>query len=234
VPAYKLASPQVQGNLPLVKQVAETGKPIFFSIGYCDYGDIAAAMNTFKEAGNEVVIPLHCTSKYPTLPEDANLRFMGTLQAMTGRLVGFSDHTLGTHLTVAAVALGSHVIEKHVTQNRSAEGPDHHFALTFPEFSEMVSLIKETSAALGDGTRMTLGEEAGLREMVLRKAVAAEDIAAGEQIDESKLIFMRAADDGIAWEHRHLLSLCRAKRQIPAESLIQWGMLDLYDENYSK
>jgi sialic acid synthase SpsE len=229
--AYKLASPQVQGNLPLVKQVAEIGKPIFFSIGYSDYGDIVNVMNTFREAGNEHIIPLHCTSKYPTPADEVNLRFMNTLKAMTGRQVGFSDHTLGIHIPATAVALGACAIEKHVTLDPSADGPDHHFALPIPEFARMVSLIRETEEALGDGTRMRLlEEEQSLRKKVQLKAVTTSSIDASEQISDSSLIYTRANDEGITWTDRHLLKMCKSKQSIAKNTLLQWDMLSLTTE----
>ena len=172
---YKLASPQVYGNLDIVRRVAQTGKPLIMSLGYCEYNDINKAIKVVEGEGNHQITLLHCISKYPMKAKEANLNFIQTLQKMTGYPVGFSDHSLDDHLTLAAVALGACIIEKHVTVDRNLLGPDHSFAMTFEEFKIMSSRIRDVSDALGSGVRFELPEEQKLRESVELKAFSTED-----------------------------------------------------------
>jgi sialic acid synthase SpsE len=227
VPALKLASPQVQGNLPLVRRAAATGLPLILSMGYAEYGDISNALVTCREAGNEQLVLLHCISKYPTVPSEARLAFMCTLAAMTGFPTGFSDHTLGTHMAAAAVALGACAIEKHVTTDRARSGPDHHFALTFPELRSMVTHIREVEEAIGDGTRMTLlPEEAMLREKVRLKAIAHRAIGANESI-EGSIFFLRSGKSGLSLSDLGELDRYVSRHPISCGTLLQWSDLQL-------
>lgn len=226
VPAYKLASPQVQGNLAVVRKAAMTGKPLIMSMGYCEYAEIEAALAVCRDAGNRQIIPLHCISKYPMAPGEGNLSFIRTLSEMTQCPVGFSDHSLGPHLAIVAVALGACIIEKHVTMDRSQAGPDHHFAMTFGEFSDMVEKIREVEEALGSGQRpRLLEEEYQQREAFVLKAFANKDIAIDEIIDEGSLTFLRASQDGIGIGDGHLLFNRRAVTNISSGQLVTWAMI---------
>lgn len=201
VPAYKLASPQVQGNLAVVRRAARTGKPLIMSTGYCLYPDIERAVTACESEGNRNIVALHCISKYPTDPAEANLRFMDTLATMIRTPVGYSDHSLGPHLAVAAVARGACAIEKHVTTDRDQPGPDHHFAMTFEEFGDMAGMIRDVSLALGSGERQTLlPDEMKHREFVALKAFAARDFAAGEAFDAAAVMAYRSQKKGLAIE----------------------------------
>jgi sialic acid synthase SpsE len=227
VPALKLASPQVQGNLPLVRRAASTGLPLILSMGYAEYGDIANALATCREAGNEQLVLLHCVSKYPAAPSEARLAFVRTLAAMTGFPTGFSDHTLGTHMAAAAVALGACAIEKHVTMDRARSGPDHHFALTFPELRSMVAHVREVEEALGDGTRMTLlPEESMLREKVRLKAISHRAIGANEPI-EGDIVFLRSGQSGLSQSDLGDLKRYRSRHPISRGTVLQWSDLQL-------
>ncbi len=228
VPALKLASPQVQGNLPLLRRAAASGLPLILSIGYSDYGDIARALLACREEGNDNLVLLHCVSKYPAAPVETRLRFMQTLAAMTGCPVGFSDHTLGTHMAVAAVSLGASTIEKHVTTDRARKGPDHHFALTFPELREMICHIRDMEQALGDGTRMSLlPEEMVLRNKVRLKAVCVTAMAPGEVLSARNVRFMRAGCEGLGLDDLPDLERFVARRPVPEGSVLNWSDLQL-------
>jgi sialic acid synthase SpsE len=205
VPAFKLASPQVQGNLPLVRRAAATGLPLILSMGYAEYGDIANALATCREVGNEQLVLLHCVSKYPAAPSEA----------------------LGTHMAVAAAALGACAIEKHVTTDRARSGPDHHFALTFPELRSMVSHVREVEEALGDGTRMTLlPEEAMLREKVRLKAVAHRAIEINECIDGG-IVFLRSGQSGLSPSDLGDMNRYHPRHPISRGTVLQWSDLQL-------
>lgn len=231
VPAYKIASPQAQGNLAVVARAAKTGKPLMISVGYCEYGDIARVVRLCEDLGNHSLVMLHCVSKYPALPEDANLRFMQTLGAMTQLPTGYSDHTLGIHIPLAAIALGACVLEKHVTLDRQMDGPDHAFAITFAEFKAMVQSIREVEAALGTGTRLSLlPEELTYRSNVELKAIAKTTIAPGDPLTQDNVRFMRANQPGISIDYKSLVMGAVAKTAIAPDSLIKWSMLSLQDE----
>jgi sialic acid synthase SpsE len=227
VPAIKLASPQVWGNLPVVRKAAASGLPLILSMGYSGYGDIVNAMATCREAGNEQIVLLHCVSKYPAAPSEARLGFIRTLAMMTGLPTGFSDHTLGTHMAAAAVALGACALEKHVTVDRDRSGPDHHFALTFPELRSMIEHVREVEEALGDGTRMELlPEELMLREKVRLKAITHRAIRENESIG-SGIVFLRSGRNGLSPSDLGNLERYRARHHIDAGKAIQWSDLQL-------
>jgi sialic acid synthase SpsE len=227
VPAHKLGSPQMQGDPWVLRAVAQTGKPVVMSTGYCRYGDIATAVENCRQVGNEKLILLHCISKYPSTPDESNLRFMQTLREMTGHLTGFSDHSPGSHVTVAAVAMGAVCIEKHFTLDRAGDGPDHHFALTAKEFADTVRQIRETEAAMGSGARLDiLPEEAELRRRYTYKAFAARDIAEGEALTPASIAHYRSETIGDAVPADHaLLWSSRTKRAIKRDEPITWDAI---------
>ncbi len=228
VPALKLASPQVQGNLALVRKAAATGLPLVLSMGYAEYGDMINALRACREEGNEQLVLLHCVSSYPAAPSDLRLGFMLTLAAMTGYPTGFSDHTLGIHMASAAVALGACTIEKHVTLDRARSGPDHHYALTFPELREMIIHIREVEVALGDGTRIDLlPEEMALRDKVCLKAITRHEIGIGEALTSDAVIFLRAGRDGLGQDELPELGRYCARHPIAAGVVLQWSDLQL-------
>lgn len=184
VPAYKLGSPQVQGDSRVIRASAACGKPMIMSVGYCYEEDVQRALDLCAGEGNTDTVLLHCVSKYPTNFSESNLAFMQTLAKTFNRPVGFSDHTPGGHLAVAAVALGACVVEKHVTDDRGRKGPDHNFALTFDEFARMVREIRDLEAAMGSGDfPELLPDVLDLRRRYRYKAFAARDIKAGEAIE---------------------------------------------------
>lgn len=229
VPAMKIASPQVQGNLPLLKQAAQTGLPLILSMGYAEYGDILRAIKLCESSGNKNLALLHCVAKYPVEPHEAKLRFINTLQLMSGYPVGFSDHTLGTHMAVAAVTLGASIIEKHVTISRDSNGPDHHFALTYREFKSMVAQIRDVESSLLDSTRMWLTkEEIALRKKVKLKMVTAKTVREGDLLSDESVKFIRVTDsEGIGLDEINNLERYRFRRDLSSDVVISWVDLQL-------
>jgi sialic acid synthase SpsE len=226
VPAYKIASPQVQGNLDIVRRAAQTGKPLIMSLGYSEYRDISNAIQAAQDEGNNQITLLHCISKYPMRPEEANLRFIKTLEKMTGYPVGFSDHSLDDHVSIAAVAMGACIIEKHVTIDRNMPGPDHGFAMTFDEFGQMVSRIRDITAALGDGVNLSLlDDEYAFRKKVEQKMFSKRPIKAGDQIQQEDILWLRHAGNGITKSEQELVSKFRATKDIESDMLITWSLL---------
>jgi N,N'-diacetyllegionaminate synthase len=150
--AFKVASFDLP-DLQLIRRMARFNRPIILSTGMATYADIESAVNTIHHEGNTQIILLQCTSLYPAPAELSNLAAMKTMQRSFGCLVGYSDHTLGDHVCVAAVALGATVIEKHITLDRKAKGPDHPFAIEPDELKTMIRRIREVEQAIGDGIK---------------------------------------------------------------------------------
>ena len=151
VPLLKIASPEII-NEALLNEAAGTGLPVILSTGMASIGDIDAALSRRGRHWFEVAL-LQCTTRYPAPPEQANLRAMDTMRQAFGFPVGLSDHSLGTAIPIAAVALGAAVVEKHFTLDRTLEGPDHHYALEPVELKAMVEGIRQVEQALGDGRK---------------------------------------------------------------------------------
>ena len=147
-PIYKIASPEIT-HIPLIKKVAKTGKPVIFSTGVAELSDIELAVKTLKENGCHEIIILKCTSSYPAPPESINLKTIPNLKETFQCLAGLSDHTLGTGIPVAAVALGASVIEKHFILEKDEKSVDGFFSLDKREFKEMVDEIRKVEKAIG-------------------------------------------------------------------------------------
>lgn len=228
VPAYKIASPQAQANLPLVAKVAALQKPMLISMGYSTYADIERVISTCKNAGNYQLIPLHCVSQYPMEPAKANLRFIPTLSSMTGMPVGFSDHSAGDELAVAAVALGACVIEKHVTFDRQQQGPDHKFSMLFDEFALMVAKIRNTQQAFGHADRFVLDdEEHGYRHFVELKLVCNKNIAIGQCLTADDFTLLRSNQRGIPANELPWVLRCKAATALAAGDLLTYKNLSM-------
>jgi N,N'-diacetyllegionaminate synthase len=148
VPLYKIPSGEVT-NLPFLARMARRGRPMLVSTGMCTLGEVESAVETLEEAGNRNFVLLHCVSSYPADPGDVNLRAMHTLAAAFECPVGYSDHTPGIEVGIAAVALGACVLEKHFTLDRSLPGPDHAASLQPDELQALVRGIRTTEAAIG-------------------------------------------------------------------------------------
>src|SRR5207244_3714188 len=148
VPAYKVASFELV-DLPLIEQIARTGKPMIMSTGMATLAEITEAVETARRAGVSEIALLKCSSAYPAPPEEINLRTIPHLSEAFDVAAGLSDHTLGIAVPVAAVALGASLVEKHFTLSRAVPGPDSAFSLEPDEFKAMVDAIRTTEKALG-------------------------------------------------------------------------------------
>jgi pseudaminic acid synthase len=177
VQCYKIASFEII-DLPLIRLVAQTGKPIIMSTGMADVGEIHQAVETARSNGCEQIVLLKCTSSYPAKPSDSNILTIPHLRDMFGTEVGISDHTLGTGVSVAAVALGATVIEKHFTLDRSAGGVDSDFSLEPDEFKRLVEESARAHASLG---RVQYGQLANEKTSKLhrRSLYVVEDVEEG-------------------------------------------------------
>jgi sialic acid synthase SpsE len=234
VPVFKIASPQAATDPILIERVARTGKPMIISTGMVTYDGVTEAIRICSEAGNDQIAVLHCISKYPTPPAEANLRLMLTYRAMFGCPVGFSDHTEGHHVAVAAVALGASVLEKHITLDRRLPGPDHAFAMEPAEFATMVRLVRDVEASLGSGVRLDLpGDLRAFVDRITMRLVAAHDIAAGVAVSAGSFVHRRTRE-GIPVADLARLDGAVALGPIPAGTPVGWDQLRLRRDGPSR
>jgi N,N'-diacetyllegionaminate synthase len=190
VPLFKISSGEIT-NLPFLEYLAAKGRPIILSTGMSFLGEVDQAVRLLQGAGCEALILLHCTSNYPTLPADVNLRAMQTLGTAFGRPVGFSDHTVGIAVAPAAVALGACVIEKHFTLDRTLPGPDHQASLEPAELADLVRSIRTVEAALGAPVKQRVANEEPVAQVARRSLVAACDLAAGTVLTREMIAIKR-------------------------------------------
>ena len=188
----KVASGELT-NLPLLRRFGAAGLPLLVSTGMADLDEIAAALHVLETAGTarDRVTLLHCTTEYPAPFDEVNLRAMRTLAETFGTTVGYSDHTTGIAIPIAAAALGATVIEKHVTVDRSLPGPDHRASLEPAELAAMIGAIRSVEAALGDGVKQPTASELRNRAVARKSLVAARRIRAGETLGPEDLATKR-------------------------------------------
>jgi N-acetylneuraminate synthase/N,N'-diacetyllegionaminate synthase len=178
VAAFKIASGEIT-NLPFLDYIAAKGRPIILSTGMSYLGEVETAMSTIRQAGNPPVILLHCVSNYPAASGDINLRAMATMSRAFEVPIGYSDHSSGLEIPLAAVALGACVIEKHFTLDRALPGPDHKASLEPEELARLVRGIRIVEVALGDGQKQPARSEINTAEVARKSLVAAKDIPKG-------------------------------------------------------
>jgi len=220
---FKIGSGEVT-NLPFLRHVALKGRPIILSTGMSTLGEVEAAVRTIEEAGNQQLIILHCVSDYPADPGACNLKAMDTLRAAFQYPVGFSDHTLGIEIAIAAVARGACVIEKHFTLDKNLPGPDHAMSLDPEEFRVMVRSIRSVEAALGTGRKRPTPNEMETKRVVQKAIVAAHDIPMGKRLELSDLA-LRRTSGGLPPRYIKLLIGREVRDTIGANQIISLGML---------
>lgn len=223
VPAYKIASFE-NNHLPLIEKVAKTGKPMIISTGMATISDIEEAVKTARNAGCKDLILLKCTSTYPALPTNTNVLTIPHLKQMFDCQIGLSDHTMGVGVSVAAVAHGATVVEKHFTLNRADGGVDSAFSL---EPDELKSLVVETERAWQSLGQVSYGPtEAEKKSLMFRRSVYfAEDIQAGEVLTAKNL---RVVRPGFGLHPRFYQSLLgkRARNNIEKGTPAVWDLIE--------
>ena len=190
MPFWKIPSGEVT-NLPYLLAIAKTGKPVVMSTGMCEMNEIEAAIKVLRENGTKEIKLLHCNTEYPTPFEDVNLRAMQTMRDAFNLEVGYSDHTKGIEVPIAAVALGATIIEKHFTLDRNMEGPDHKASLEPDELTTMVTSIRHIEKALGNGEKMPSPSERKNMAVARKSIVAKETIKTGDLFTEKNLTVKR-------------------------------------------
>jgi N,N'-diacetyllegionaminate synthase len=178
---FKVPSGEIT-NLPYLCHIGQLGKAVILSTGMATLGDIEAALDVLEQAGTmrAQITVLHCTTEYPTPMHEVNLRAMQSIHSVFGVAVGYSDHTQGIEVAIAAVAMGAIVIEKHFTLDRNLPGPDHKASLEPEELKTMVAAIRNIEVALGDGIKRLTPSEARNKSVVRKSLVASQAIKAGE------------------------------------------------------
>lgn len=221
---FKIASFEIV-DLNLIQTIASKKKPMVISTGLANMEEIEDAYLACRKEGNEQICFLQCASLYPAPPSIMNLNSMETLRRAFGVPVGLSDHTRGIHISVAAVAMGANLIEKHFTLDRNMEGPDHPFAIEPNELSEMIRQIRDVESALGDGRKLgPAPEEKEFYEKARRSVHAACDIPRGTIITGEMLCNKRPGY-GIRPKFYPLIPGRVAKQDISADQWISWEMI---------
>jgi len=223
VAAIKVTSTDTN-NLPALKHIASMNLPVILSTGMSTLGEIEAAVDTIYSTGNDQVAILHCTSNYPTLPEDCNLRSMHTIAQAFQTVVGYSDHSLGIEVSIGAVALGASIIEKHFTIDKSLPGPDHQASLNPDELRSLVKAIRNIEKALGDGIKKPVQRELEVKNAARKSIVALVDIPPGTDIT-TDMLAMKRPGTGIEPKYIDLIIGRKAKRKIEKNELISWDCI---------
>lgn len=209
-------------NLPYLRKVAYKRLPIVMSTGMCEMKEIENALNVFYKEGlhPEDITLLHCNTEYPTPFEDVNLSAMLTIKKTFGVKVGYSDHTKGIEIPIAAVALGASIIEKHFTLDRNMEGPDHKASLEPEELKEMVRAIRNTEKAIGTGEKKVSESERKNIAIARRSIVAACEIKKGDVFSENNLVVKRPGNgiNPMCWDQ---VIGTIAKRDFKEDELIE-------------
>jgi len=222
VAVHKIASFE-SVDLPLLRHIAKTDKPVIMSTGMATLAEIDESVNTLRQAGNQDLILLKCTSAYPSPPEAMNLHTIPHLAAAFGVPVGLSDHTPGIAVPVAAVALGACMVEKHFTVSRALPSPDSKFSLEPQEFKAMVEAVRMTEKALGT-VHYGLEEHEAVSRVFRRSLFAVQDVKAGEAFTAQNV---RSIRPGHGLHTRHLEEVLgrHASKDIPRGTPLSWSLI---------
>jgi sialic acid synthase SpsE len=224
VQIHKIASFDITDKF-LIKKIAESKKIVIISTGMANHDDIKNAIKTCLEVKNSKIILLQCTSLYPAPSKLSNLLAINSLYKKYNFLTGFSDHTIGDHNAVAAVALGAKVLEKHFTLSRKQKGPDHKFAMEPEEFKIMVKKIREIEIAIGDGKKIgPAKEEIEMFKKGRRSIHAIRNLKKGSILKLSDLIVKRPSFGISSFKINKILGK-KIKKNIKQDQWIKWGMI---------
>jgi len=223
VPAFKIASFELV-DIPLLRKIAETQKPVIVSTGMSTRGEIDEAIRTLREFGANQVALLKCTSSYPAPPGEMNLKTIPHMAKAFGVPVGVSDHTLGNAVSIAAVALGASIVERHVTLSRDEKGPDSAFSLEPDEFAALVRDVREVEQAMGGVSYEVMEHEKGSRAF-RRSLFVVRDVSDGEPFTERNV---RCIRPGCGLHPRHLAEVLErcAARDIERATPLSWDLVE--------
>jgi len=222
LPAYKIASFEIV-DIPLIRLIARTGKPVIMSTGMATREEITEAVDAIRQEGNDRIALLKCTSAYPALPEDMNLKTIPDMAERFRVPVGISDHTLGTTIPVAAIALGACIVEKHFTLSRKKPGPDSSFSLEPHEFQAMVEAIRGVEKALGTVNYDVTEHEMASR-VFRRSLFVVEDITEGERFTGKNIRSIRPGH-GLLPKYLPEILGKKARSAISRGTPLNWDMI---------
>lgn len=223
VSLFKVASLEIV-DLRFLKYIAGKGKPVILSTGMASLGEIEDALEAVRSAGNANTVLLHCNTCYPSPMHIVNLKAIETMRNAFKLPTGFSDHTLGWHIPVAAVTMGACVIEKHFTLSRKQDGPDHGFSIEPDELKLMIQHIRDIEKAMGDGIKKVSQEELENYEKGRRSLIARTDISKGSIITED-MITTKRPGYGIKPKYFDMVVGRTAKTDIHEDDILLWEML---------
>ncbi len=215
---WKLPSGEIT-NLPYLEAIAHTHKKVVMSTGMCELGEIRDAIQILESNGAGEITLLHCNTEYPTPFCDVNLRAMKQMEEVFRKPVGYSDHTIGIEVPIAAAALGAEVIEKHFTLDKQMKGPDHKASLEPDELKQMVQAIRNIEISLGDGQKRRTHSEEKNCQAARKSIVAKREIREGELFSEENLSIKRPGS-GISPMHWHEMIGQKAQRDYKEDELI--------------
>lgn len=222
IPFFKVPSGEIT-NKPLLQHIASKGKPVILSSGMSTLDEIKAAISVIVDSGYEIkhISVLHCNTQYPTPFEDVNLNAMVTIRDALHVKVGYSDHTLGIEVPVAAVALGAKIIEKHFTLDKTMDGPDHKASIEPNELIQMVKSIRNIELAMGSEIKQPSSSEINNINIVRRSIHICSDITSGHII-KSKDLIMKRPGDGISPMEINGVIGKKVKNDLPADYKLKW------------
>lgn len=209
-------------NFPFLRAIGSHRLPIYLSTGMATIGEIEGAIDELVKGGaerSEITI-LQCHTSYPTFVEDVNLRAMNALSSAFGLDVGYSDHTVGRDVAIAAVSLGAKVVEKHLTLDKQMDGPDHKASLDPTEFAKLVKGIRDVESSLGDGVKRPSQEEKKMRQIARKSIVATTAIKAGEILGPENMILKRPGNGIPASSWFEVLGKVAVKDFVPNELIV--------------
>lgn len=215
---FKIPSGEIT-NYPYLKKIGQSQKKVILSTGMSTLDEVKSAVNILKENGMNDIVLLHCNTQYPTPFEDVNLKAMITLKNELNLPVGYSDHTLGIEVPIAAVALGAEVIEKHFTLDRNMEGPDHKASLEPDELKAMVKSIRNIEKSIGDGQKKPSSSEINNINIVRKSIVAARDIKKGEMLTKDNLTCKRPGNGISPMEWNNIIGT-KASKEFKEDEMI--------------
>ena len=221
VPLYKVPSGEIT-NLPFLQHLARKGRPVILSTGMSTLGEVEEAVRVLQGAGASQVTLLHCVTEYPAPYAEVNLRAMLTLKTAFGLSVGYSDHTLGIEIAIAAAALGAEVIEKHFTLDRSLPGPDHAASLEPGELQQMVAAIRHVEVAMGTGVKAPAPCELPNISVARKSVVAARSLPSGHRLGAGDLDIKRPGN-GLAPKLLTSLIGRTLRADVAKDEIISWN-----------
>lgn len=219
IPFIKIGSGEIT-NIPYLRIMGSKKLPVIISSGMSTLAEVDVALAELRNAGATDIILLHCTTNYPCPMQDVNLKAMLTLKEAFKIPVGYSDHTEGIEVPVAAVAMGAKVIEKHFTLDRNMEGPDHLASTEPDEFKKMVESIRNIEKAMGNGEKVPTMSEIDISKVVFKRIVASKEIKAGEVLSEENICVKRN-DKGVPARYWDLIIGTVAKKDYSIDEAVE-------------